>query len=295
MNTSQFATSDFRLRIHPPSFSADDLERLRLSRILRPDHLGGRTSCDRRRDPRSRRSRRTSRQRAKRVIFLCMHGAPSHVDTFDYKPKLDRRQRQGIRPRSRRSGDAARLAVEVLPARAERAVDFRAVSRTWRSTRTTSASCVDAHRPAEPPAGRQRRCTPAAPSSSGRRSARGRSTASARRTRTCPASSPSTRRSRAAARRTTAAPSSPRSTRAPRSAPAIPARSGPQRRGGGGAPTMSNISNPRYTADAQRTQLDFIQSLNTTKLAAGRLRPADRRRHREPTNSPSACRTSRRR
>ena len=26
--------------------------------------------------------------RAKRVIFLCMKGAPSHVDTFDYKPQL---------------------------------------------------------------------------------------------------------------------------------------------------------------------------------------------------------------
>jgi hypothetical protein len=26
--------------------------------------------------------------RAKRVIFLCMAGGPSHVDTFDYKPKL---------------------------------------------------------------------------------------------------------------------------------------------------------------------------------------------------------------
>ncbi len=26
--------------------------------------------------------------RAKRVIFLCMQGAPSHIDTFDYKPKL---------------------------------------------------------------------------------------------------------------------------------------------------------------------------------------------------------------
>jgi hypothetical protein len=26
--------------------------------------------------------------RAKRVIFLFMHGGPSHVDTFDYKPKL---------------------------------------------------------------------------------------------------------------------------------------------------------------------------------------------------------------
>jgi hypothetical protein len=26
--------------------------------------------------------------RAKRVIFLCMEGGPSHIDTFDYKPKL---------------------------------------------------------------------------------------------------------------------------------------------------------------------------------------------------------------
>src|SRR3989442_512467 len=28
--------------------------------------------------------------RAKRVIFLFMHGGPSQVDTFDYKPLLDR-------------------------------------------------------------------------------------------------------------------------------------------------------------------------------------------------------------
>ncbi|MEP6172026.1 MAG: DUF1501 domain-containing protein, partial [Rhodopirellula bahusiensis] len=26
--------------------------------------------------------------KAKRVIFLFMHGGPSHVDTFDYKPRL---------------------------------------------------------------------------------------------------------------------------------------------------------------------------------------------------------------
>lgn len=26
--------------------------------------------------------------RAKRVIFLCMRGGPSHIDTFDYKPQL---------------------------------------------------------------------------------------------------------------------------------------------------------------------------------------------------------------
>src|SRR6185436_15177317 len=28
------------------------------------------------------------RARAKRIIFLTMRGGPSHVDTFDYKPKL---------------------------------------------------------------------------------------------------------------------------------------------------------------------------------------------------------------
>ncbi|MBU6172529.1 MAG: DUF1501 domain-containing protein [Planctomycetes bacterium] len=31
------------------------------------------------------------RPRAKRVIFLFMHGGPSHVDTFDYKPSLAKR------------------------------------------------------------------------------------------------------------------------------------------------------------------------------------------------------------
>ena len=28
-------------------------------------------------------------QRIKRVIFLCMAGGPSHLETFDYKPRLD--------------------------------------------------------------------------------------------------------------------------------------------------------------------------------------------------------------
>lgn len=38
--------------------------------------------------------------RAKHVIFLCMEGAPSHVDTFDYKPKLAERSGQSM-PRAR--------------------------------------------------------------------------------------------------------------------------------------------------------------------------------------------------
>src|SRR5206468_3815923 len=35
--------------------------------------------------------------KAKHVIFLCMEGAPSHVDTFDYKPKLTADNGQSMR------------------------------------------------------------------------------------------------------------------------------------------------------------------------------------------------------
>jgi hypothetical protein len=38
--------------------------------------------------------------RARRVIFLCMEGAPSHVDTFDYKPELARLDGKSM-PRAR--------------------------------------------------------------------------------------------------------------------------------------------------------------------------------------------------
>jgi hypothetical protein len=34
--------------------------------------------------------------KAKHVIFLCMEGAPSHVDTFDYKPELAQRNGQSM-------------------------------------------------------------------------------------------------------------------------------------------------------------------------------------------------------
>jgi len=42
---------------------------------------------------------------SKRVIFLCMRGAPSHVDTFDYKPKLNANTgKPGPRPGSQLLG-----------------------------------------------------------------------------------------------------------------------------------------------------------------------------------------------
>ncbi len=39
-----------------------------------------------------------------------------------------------------------------------------------------------------------------------------------------------------------------------------------RRNGSGGDQTISNIQNPRYTTDTERTQLDFIQTLNREKL-----------------------------
>jgi hypothetical protein len=43
--------------------------------------------------------------KAKRVIFLCMRGGPSHVDTFDYKPQLNKDSgKPGPRPGSKLLG-----------------------------------------------------------------------------------------------------------------------------------------------------------------------------------------------
>jgi hypothetical protein len=39
--------------------------------------------------------------RAKRVIFLCMNGGPSHVDTFDYKPSLQQSDGKSVANRNR--------------------------------------------------------------------------------------------------------------------------------------------------------------------------------------------------
>ena len=60
----------------------------RRRRLLRPQ--AARPTARRRSSTRSRRRRRTSPPKAKSVIFLFMYGGPSHIDTFDYKPKLYR-------------------------------------------------------------------------------------------------------------------------------------------------------------------------------------------------------------
>jgi hypothetical protein len=47
--------------------------------------------------------------KAKRVIFLCMDGGPSHVDTFDYKPKLTADDGKAAPPRRGGFGPGGKL------------------------------------------------------------------------------------------------------------------------------------------------------------------------------------------
>ena len=153
----------------PPAAAQDRRLRLRLPGVRRPVHVA------------AARERPTAAAgplapkpphfpaRAKRVIFLCMEGGPSHVDTFDYKPKLDDRRRQG-RSRGRGSAAAKLLAValEVQPARQERAVDLASCSPRSPST-PTSCACSTACTPTcRTTRRRSCSCTPAASSSSGR-------------------------------------------------------------------------------------------------------------------------------
>lgn len=62
--------------------------------------------------------------RAKRIIFLFMQGGPSHVDTFDYKPRLDRDHDQ------MRNFDDARTF-----ARSRSVVQHRVMKSLWRFTK----------------------------------------------------------------------------------------------------------------------------------------------------------------
>ena len=92
--------------------------------------------------------------RAKRVIFLCMNGAPSHVDTFDYKPELSSADgkasdRPGRIPGAKLMGSPWKF----QPARRERALGLGAVPRGRRARRRAVRHPQHAHRPAGPPGG----------------------------------------------------------------------------------------------------------------------------------------------
>ena len=136
--------------------------------------------------------------RAKRVIFLFMHGGPSQVDTFDYKPLLandDGKPLPFDKPRvvSAQTGNLLRSpwkfqqhgqcgmpVSELFPHVAGCVDDLCFINSMW---------CTNSRH-----GGAAWSCTPAATRSSGPAWGRGSPMAWGPRTRTCPASSPSARR-----------------------------------------------------------------------------------------------------
>ena len=121
----------------------------------------GGASGRRPRPGRSPRSRRTSRPGPSASSSSAWTAGPSHVDTFDYKPKLDRRRRQAVSASGRLAGgQAARLALEVHPARPERALDLASCSPTSPGTPTTSASSTACRPTCRPTRRRSCSCTP---------------------------------------------------------------------------------------------------------------------------------------
>ena len=59
--------------------------------------------------------------RAKRVIFLCMSGGPSHLDTLDYKPQVGKKKHAGSVFDFKQHGQCGRWISELLPETARHA------------------------------------------------------------------------------------------------------------------------------------------------------------------------------
>ena len=59
--------------------------------------------------------------RAKRVIFLCMSGGPAHLDTFDYKPQIGRKEHPGSAFKFKQHGQSGLWISELYPELAKHA------------------------------------------------------------------------------------------------------------------------------------------------------------------------------
>ena len=207
--------------------------------------------------------------RAKRVIFLFMHGGPSHVDTFDYKPRLQQRRRQDLPLRAGQAG---------------RTVSRKLMASPWKFAQHGESGLWVSR--AVPRGGQARRrpvhhrtaCTPKAGATAQavlqaahRRPVPdpavdglvGRSTAWAPRTRTCPASSPSARpAATAACELRQRLPAGRLPGHADRAAPA----SRPRR------PAIRNIANPAARAARSSAAARLAPELNRDHLEQRRRR-----------------------
>ena len=225
-----------------------------------------------------------------------MQGGVSHVDSYDYKPRLARARRRGDavrgRPRDRQHRHARHhparheVALEVRAATASAAAGPRRCFPRSTSTSTIFASSTRCTPKASPTARRPSSCTAARRTRFGPRWDPGCSTGWAPRMRTFPASSRSVPRRATAARGTTATPSCRPSIRARRSARPADRRPGA---------AFRNLTNPAASSDDSRRELDSAAALQRrTGRSAGRA-TRNSTRSSPPMSWPGGCRATPRR
>ena len=205
--------------------------------------------------------------RAKHVIFLCMQGGPSHLDTFDYKPKLTKDAGKDAPSNAGRYGQAKLMGSPFKFSRQGR-------SGLWISEllpelgKHADELCVinsmNTDVPAHPQAftqlhtGSQQFVRP----SLGAWSLYGLGTQNENLPGFITLSPPP------GASRTYGSAFLPAIYQGTKiGGPSLPGPFAGRYGGGGGEATMSNIKNNRYSTDAQRTQLDLVQALNQSRLA----------------------------
>ena len=214
--------------------------------------------------------------RAKRVIFLFMHGGPSQVDTFDYKPTLREVLGQAGPLREASAADGPRKKKTPLLRESPWKFAQHGQSGRWVSelfphvARHVDDLCVinSMHTEGRAHGRRPCGCTPGPPASSGRRSGRGSPTAWGPRTATCPASSPS-------------APPRAHGGVQNYSSAFLPAVYQGTAIGTADVPvkdaSIPFLANDELSPAMQRRQLDLLQQLNRSHLATVRGRRPARR------------------
>src|SRR5262249_50477116 len=205
------------------------------------------------------------RARAKHVIFLCMEGAPSHVDTFDYKPKLAEDNGKSVRGargfggrllaspwKFNQHGESGLWISELFPELGKQADDLCLLRGMYTDVPAHSKAFLQLH------TGLFQFKRP----SMGSWAFYGLGTENENLPGFVTISPPFQN----------GGPSNYGSAFLPAVYQGTPIRlgfggpGGPPGGGGAAAPGVSNIRNPRQELDAQRAQLDFIQSLNRSAL-----------------------------
>ncbi|MEM1061692.1 MAG: DUF1501 domain-containing protein, partial [Planctomycetota bacterium] len=197
--------------------------------------------------------------RAKNVIFLCMGGGPSHVDTFDYKPTLNKRngesspvgrnrrgngQLLGSPWKFNRHGDSGLWISELFPNLATRADDLCLLHGMQTDVPAHPQAFLALH------TGSSQFVRP----SLGAWTVYGLGTENANLPGFVSLNPPTSQ----------GGPQNYGSSFLPAITQGTPIGRGRGRRGG--SLTVENIKNERYATPAQRRQLDFVQKLNAAKL-----------------------------